>query len=287
MGTAIPVDVRASAAAPASVTAGTFAFDGEDAVSGWHHHDLHQVEYAFEGTVEVETESARFLLPPQQALWIPAGLVHRTTLRQVRTVSVFFAPELVDRILARPGAGPALTGAGVGDHVRVLAAAPVLKEMILYARRWPIGRASSDAVADGYFEVLARLVIEWLDHEVPLWLPTSTDPAIAAAMAYTDAHLGSVTVAEVGRAVGLSERALRRHFVAVTGMTWRRYLLESRLLRATARLADPNSNIMDIATEVGFASASAFSRAFRRYAGSGPGAYRRGIAAASAELEDA
>jgi AraC-like DNA-binding protein len=94
-------------------------------------------------------------------------------------------------------------------------------------------------------------------------------------------------VAEVGRAVGLSERALRRHFVAVTGMTWRRYLLESRLLRATARLADPNSNITDIGTEVGFASASAFSRAFRRYAGNAPGAYRRGIAAVSAGSEDA
>ena len=30
-------------------TAGTYAYEGEDLVTGWHSHDLHQVEYAFEG----------------------------------------------------------------------------------------------------------------------------------------------------------------------------------------------------------------------------------------------
>jgi transcriptional regulator GlxA family with amidase domain len=58
-------------------------------------------------------------------------------------------------------------------------------------------------------------------------------------MRYTRGHLAAVTPAEVGRAVGWSERTLRRRFVEATGLTWRRYLLHARLLRAMALLAEP------------------------------------------------
>ena len=39
------------------VPAGTYHYEGDDVVTGWHHHDLHQVEYALEGIAEVETEA--------------------------------------------------------------------------------------------------------------------------------------------------------------------------------------------------------------------------------------
>jgi AraC-like ligand binding domain len=120
------VDMRAGA----PVLAGTYAYDGPNMVTRWHSHDIHQLEYAFEGTIEVETDAAHYLLPPQQAAWIPAGLVHRSTLSQVRTVSVFFAPHMVPDDEGR---------------ARILAAAPVIREMILYGLRWPISRATSDA----------------------------------------------------------------------------------------------------------------------------------------------
>jgi AraC-like DNA-binding protein len=207
----------------------------------------------------VEAADAHYLLPPQQAIWIPAGLPHRTTLRQVRTVSVFFHPDLVPQGC---------------EQVRVLAAAPVIREMILYGTRWPIGRPGHDPSADGFFEALAALVVDWLDCEAPLCLPTSTDSVISAVMAYTTDHLASVTAVEVCRAVGLSERSLRRRFVEVTTITWRQYLQESRLVRAMALLAEPEPSVLDVATTVGFDSASAFTRAFTRYAGETPRTYR-------------
>jgi AraC-like DNA-binding protein len=241
------------------VRAGTYPYDGPDAVTSWHCHDLHQIEYAFQGVVEVETDSVHHLLPPQQAVWIPAGLTHRTTLKRVRSVSVFFEPDMV----------PAVDG-----RARVLAAEPVIREMMLYALRWPIGRASSDATADTFFEALAELAYEWLDHETPLSLPTSRDPDVAAVMAYTHEHLSQVTVKEVSEAIGWSERTLRRRFVEATTMSWRSYLHESRLLRAMALLAEPGPSVLEVATEVGFESVSAFTRAFGRYRGETPSAYR-------------
>ena len=253
------VDMRQGTA----VVSGTYVYDGPGLVTGWHSHDLHQLEYAFTGTIQVETDSAHYLLPPQQAAWIPAGLSHRSTLSQVKTVSVFFAPSLVP---------------DEGGRARILAAAPVLREMILYGVRWPISRAHSDPGADSFFTTLATLVLEWLDHELPLCLPTTKDPLVRAVMEHTNAHLATVTAAEVCRTVGVSERSLRRAFPAATGMTWRQYLFESRLLRSMALLAEPDPSILDVATAVGF-EGSSFARAFARHTGETPSAYRRRVTA--------
>jgi AraC-like DNA-binding protein/quercetin dioxygenase-like cupin family protein len=253
------VDMRDGTA----VLAGTYVYDGPGLVTGWHSHDLHQLEYALQGTIEVETDAAHYLLPPQQAAWIPAGLSHRSTLNRVRTVSVFFAPDLLP---------------DEGSRARILAAAPVIREMILYGVRWPIGRPQSDPGADGFFTTLASLVLEWLDHELPLSLPTTKDPLARAVMDYTNANLATVTAAEVGRTVGVSERTLRRAFPAATGMTWRQYLFESRLLRSMALLAEPGPSILEVATAVGL-EGSSFARAFARHTGETPSAYRRRVRA--------
>jgi AraC-like DNA-binding protein len=242
------------------VRAGTVSWDGPDVATGWHRHPYHQVEYALTGVAEVETPGGRYLLPPRQAIWIPAGLPHATTLYGVHSVAVFFEPSMMR--------GPA-------DRARVLAAAPVIREMIAYGARWPISRPVSDPVADAFFDVLASLVLEWLDQETPLWLPVTSDTIIAAVMDYTNKHLDTVTAAAVCRAVGLSERTLRRRFPAEAGMTWGAYTRQSRLLRAMALLAERDRSVIEVATAVGFDSASAFTRAFARQTGESPSAYRR------------
>jgi AraC-like DNA-binding protein len=243
--------------------AGTYQFEvGEQVFTGWHSHDLHQLEYAFEGVAEVETGAARYLLPPQQAIWIPAGLEHCTTLTRVRTVSVFLDPSL---------------GIEAGDRARVIPAAPVIREMIRYARRWPIDRDSSTAEADTFFAALAGLIAGSLDQEVPLSLPTSKNPLVSAAMEFTRAHMENITLGDVCAAVGASERSVRRAFVSEAGLSWRKYLVQSRLLKAMALLAEPGPSVLTVATAVGFESMSGLNRAFRRYTGESPLAYRQRV----------
>ena len=242
-------------------SAGSFAYAGDELITTWHCHDLHQIEYALTGVVEVETATAHYLLPPQQAAWIPAGAEHRTTIgTAVRTISVFFDPQLVPV---------------PGERVRILAAPAVLREMMVYSGRWPIGRVDSDALADAFFVALGRLVSDSLGDEAPLSLPASTEPVVGAAMDWTRQHLGTATVGEVARAVGVSQRSLRRRFEASLGMTWREYLQQARLLRALALLAEPGPSILQVAATVGFDSLSAFNRAFRKRTGETPSQYRR------------
>jgi hypothetical protein len=162
---------------------------------------------------QVETATARYLLPPQQAIWIPAGTEHCTTLTRVRTVSAFFEP---------------VPAAGARSQVRVLSASPLIREMLLYARRWPIGRRSADLAADEFFAALLHVIGEALDQEPPLRLPVSRDPLVAAVMSFTADNLGWVTLGDVCAATGTSERSLRRAFAAGAGLSWRQYARTSR-----------------------------------------------------------
>jgi len=244
--------------------AGSYLYEGGGLITGWHCHDVHQIEYAVHGVVEVETDAAHYLLPPQQAAWIPAGLRHQAVMNpDVRTIAVMFDPSLIPH---------------PGDRARILAVSPLIREMMIYALRWSIERVDSDRESDGFFATMGNLVSEALDHEAPLSLPTSDDPIVAAAMLYTKENLATATVEDVSRAVAVSERTLRRLFQTSIGLPWRTYLLHARMLRAMALLAAPGQSVADTAVTVGFDNLSSFTRAFTQFRGETPSAYRRRIA---------
>lgn len=257
--TAILSDIRG----PGMATAGTLAYEIDHLVTGWHWHRLHQVEYALEGVAEVTTPIGRYLVPPQQAIWIPAGVRHTVTFRQVRSVSVFFEPSFVPP--------------EVCDRSRVLGVAPVLREMLVYGQRWPIDRQEEDPAADVFFAALAGVVLDHLDREQPLYLPSTADPLIAAVIEHTERHLATVTTTDIRDALGVTERTLRRRFPEATGMSWRTFVRQARLLRAMAMLAQPRPTVLEIAATVGFESPSAFGRAYREWTGMSPAAYRHQV----------
>jgi AraC-like DNA-binding protein/quercetin dioxygenase-like cupin family protein len=241
--------------------AGSYLYQGDGLITGWHSHDMHQIEYAIGGVVEVETASGHYLVPPQQAAWLPQGLEHQATMNaDVRTIAVMFDSALI---------------ADGGNRARILAVSPLIRELMIYALRWPIDRAHSDPASDAFFQTLGNIVIEALDHEAPLSLPSSEHPIVAAALAYTKEHLQSVTADEVSRAVSVSERTLRRLFADELGLSWRTYLLHARMLRAMALLAAPGQSVQETSTAVGFDSLSSFTRAFTQFCGETPSAYRR------------
>lgn len=242
---------------------GSYLYEGDALITGWHSHDVHQIEYAIGGVVEVETDSAHYLLPPQQAAWIPVGLEHQATMNpDVRTVAVMFDPELIPQ---------------AGDRARILGVSPLIREMMIYALRWPIDRPDGDEVSDAFFRTLANLVSEALDHEAPLSLPSSEHPIVTAAMAYTKGHLDDVSAQEVSRAVSVSERTLRRLFQDSIGLSWRTYLLHARMLKAMALLAAPGQSVQEASSAVGFDSLSSFTRAFTQFCGETPTSYRKRV----------
>lgn len=236
---------------------GTLWSDELDVDSHWHFHDMHQLMFAFEGAIEVESERGRHLIPRQLAAWIPAGAPHRASIHRVRFGSVFFTEDMVDDAHRR---------------IRTVLVSPLMREMMREALRWPLHGPETPLRAD-FLRVMARLCGEWIDGETDLFLPARQDPRLQRALDYT-AQKAEAKLPEVCAHAGMSERSLRRHLKAETGMTWEALRHRSRLLQAIARLSETAAPITDIAAGCGFESPSAFAKAFRLAMGESPSAYR-------------
>ncbi len=82
---------------------------------------------------------------------------------------------------------------------------------------------------------------------------------------------------KVARSLGFTEKYFRKFFTNVMGLSPMQYLLQSRVLRAEARILSTERSISEVCYEVGFQSISAFNSAFRKYNGSYP-SYVRSLA---------
>lgn len=78
---------------------------------------------------------------------------------------------------------------------------------------------------------------------------------------------------EAARALGLSERSLRRR-LSEEGWSYSDILQESQLLLAQQLLGDPTRSIQQIGADVGFTTTTAFHRAFKRWTGESPAVFR-------------
>ncbi|AHJ67300.1 AraC family transcriptional regulator [Granulibacter bethesdensis] len=224
----------------------------------WHAHPYHQLIYAASGAMRIETEAGQHILPLGQAVWIPANIRHRTTIMDMDSVSLYFSPDCV------------MIGAG---RVRILHANPLMREMILYATRWPVGASEQDPLARCFFQSLAMLCGEWLEDELPLFLPGARSTRMTRAMDYALAAPGQATQAGAIAAAALSERSFRRSFQREAGMNWQAWLTQARMLHAMSLLME-GQQVTIVAAECGYTSLSAFAKAFAAVAGENPSVFR-------------
>ncbi|MGQ4428132.1 helix-turn-helix domain-containing protein, partial [Streptomyces violaceoruber] len=83
------------------------------------------------------------------------------------------------------------------------------------------------------------------------------------------------TIERLSRAAGMSRATFLRHFGQETGMTVGTFLARARLMAAADLLSATDATVATVAGQVGYASESAFSRAFRSEVGTTPARYRR------------
>ncbi|QRK04373.1 AraC family transcriptional regulator [Archangium violaceum] len=107
-------------------------------------------------------------------------------------------------------------------------------------------------------------------------LQALADPAIGAALGLIHGRLAEPwTVERLAAAVGLSRSGFAARFHALVGEPPLQYLAGWRMAKAAQWLRESNDSIPQIAERVGYASEVAFHKAFKRWHGVGPGAYRR------------
>jgi AraC-like DNA-binding protein len=87
-----------------------------------------------------------------------------------------------------------------------------------------------------------------------------------------------LTVADLAREMGMSERTLHRRFQLAVGTTPAAYLIETRIRRAAEQLGrehGENRRISEVASACGFDDSNYFSRCFRKVTGRTPREYQK------------
>ncbi len=221
-----------------------------------HCHQSAQLLYACAGVMTVTTEKGIWVVPPQRAVWVPALMEHQ----------IFTSGRLSMRSLyIKPDAAP-----GLPIECCVVTVPPLLRELILHAvnlpRLYPLTGPE------------ARIMTVILDQirslsVAPLDLPIPKDPRLERIYrAFTVNPADNRTLGDWGNKVGATSRTLTRLFRSETGMNFRQWRQQVRILGALRRLGNEEP-VTSVALDMGYDSPSAFINMFKKALGKTPGQY--------------
>ena len=220
-------------------------------------HERCQLIFAIAGAMTVRTHDGLWTLPPSHALWMPAGIVH-----EIRTNGpVELRSLFVQRSHARR----------IREECHVLSVSPLLRELIVRA-------VDAPALYDerGMEGRLMHLILDEVARSParPLGLRMPSDSRLLRLCERVLSDLSATeSIARLGAGVGLSERSVIRLFRKETGLSFRRWHNQARLLKAF-ELFHAGYNVTRIALDVGYSGPSAFTKMFRRAIGAAPRAMR-------------
>jgi AraC-like DNA-binding protein len=205
----------------------------------------------------VITGAGAWVVPPGQALWIPAGEEHQSRCcGVVRLRTLYISPYAAD----------------LPKRSRLLEVSPLLSALLDEAMTFAVdydegGREGQ--VMDLILSEVARLP------EVPPNLPAPRDPRLARICEVVMSDLSrDHDLEELSRLGGLARRTLTRRFRQETGMSFAAWRQQIRLCEGLARLT-AGEQVTTVALDLGYDSPSAFTAMFRRALGAAPRDYLR------------
>ena len=163
------------------------------------------------------------------------------------------------------------------DQHRSVAFQSVLEMLALETESPGLG---SEAVVSRLFELLFVHAIRAYSMQpggpTRGWLSAIADRHLARALeAMHGAPAQDWTVESLARAAGMSRSGFAARFKAVVGQSPLDYLTQWRMYKASRLLQQGNVPLSEVSRQVGYESASAFNRVFRRETAMTPGAFRR------------
>jgi len=234
-----------------------------------HHHDCAQIALSATGVVRMTMADGTFIVPPSRALWIPPGVEH--------AVTVVEDAELLTLYLHQPRGrfGPQVAPAQDAPwrECRVLEVSALMRALALELDVRP--DAPGFALSETELQRERRLSALLFDElrraqPVPLGIALPRDKRLRAlCVAMLDDPTRHATLEDWADDVGASPRTVARLFrseLSTSFLQWRQQVLLARAVTLAARKVP----MADIAAELGYASASAFSAMVRRSVGAPP-----------------
>ncbi len=222
-------------------------------ITRWHSHKRAQLVYAVSGAMLVRTREATWVIPPQRAVWVPAGVQHETESLGVVKMRTLYIEHSVARRVTR--------------KCCAINVSPLLRELIVRAATLPVLYPPRSPAAR-----VMRMILDEIREctMMPLSLPLPGHPRLARIChRITRNPRCRDTLEQLAAAEGMSKRTAERLFVRELSMTFSRWRQQARLLAALTRLASGNS-VKLAAFESGYTSQSAFTSTFKRVFGTTP-----------------
>jgi AraC-like DNA-binding protein len=226
-----------------------------DAQIGAHSHEWGQLTYAANGVIRVSAEDSSWIVPPQRAIWIAAGIEHEVTMLDAACLSPL-------RVHASRQLFP-------GETCRVVEVSDLLRELIAAVD------VGNQDLPPRRMALIGELIIDELARAPtrPIRVPMPRDKRLKGlCTALIDAPGDVQTLGQWAGAVGASERTLGRLFEKELGMTFGQWRQQVRLAHAAPLIAR-GMPLWQVAQQLGYASQSAFSAMFRKTFGSTPSAF--------------
>ncbi len=221
-----------------------------------HSHGSDQVIYAIRGVMEIASGQGCWLIPPQFAIWIPAGRLH--SIRMPGAVSM-------RTLYLRPGLARRLPG-----ECTVLQIPPLLRELILEAVR--IGHLRRRNLLHAS---LGTLIVAQLEGAaaVPSFVTLPKDQrALFVAQSAMSNLRACGSFQSLCDQAGASPRTIQRIFRREVGSSFECWRRQFRLMKALELLAG-GCRVKEVAFEIGYRQPSAFVEMFRSTLGATPKAW--------------
>jgi len=233
-----------------------------------HRHSRAQLIYALAGVVTVSTATGSWMVPPDHALWVPAGVVHSVTASgRVSMRSIYVMPGAV---------------ADLPRESRVVGLTDLMRSLMLEAVRLP-----QPYEAESRAGLIMALILEEIPNlpERPLGLPFPAEPRLAALCRrfLRDPGAGAL-IDEWAGVLGMSRRSFTRFFRAQTGVSLSAWRQQACIFAALPRLAG-GERVTSVALDLGYDSTAAFTTMFKRMTGIVPSRYLRGSTLAEGAAE--
>lgn len=220
-----------------------------------HEHECGQLILALGGAISCHVPGSVWMVPPGRAVWIPAGMPHRSTATpNSRMCFLFVSPS----------------AARLPERGCTLEITPMVREMVLHLADNP------NAVGhDDHHSRLQQVLLGELERMQAggFQLPVSQHPKLkrlqdALAIDPSD----RTALGEWARRLATSERTLARLIVKESGMTFGRWRQQLHLLVAVTLLSE-GSSVQQVSDALGYETATSFIIMFKKALGTTPAKY--------------
>ncbi|EKO3548199.1 helix-turn-helix transcriptional regulator [Vibrio fluvialis] len=222
-----------------------------------HSHPWGQVQLISGGILEMEAEDTRFLAPPHLAIWVPAGIRHRSYNRKpIEYCSLNIA-------VAMTTAFPSKTS--------LIKVTPIVSAIIDDFRQREISVAETPQDLRLVQVLLDQLATRETQHH---FLPSSNNKYLAPILAAVEENpTDDTSLQQWAERVHTTERTLARHCQAELGMSFTEWRLRVRYLYSMDLLRNGHS-VKEVALTLGYNQASPYIAMFKKYSGQTPEQYK-------------